>query len=463
MQVRRLNIKQLEIGGNYLAYSAKNKMLSSPNGTLVKVAEVSGTGIKVQVLGIPDAPLTAIARLDSRQDAWVYDPAGCDVVMKMADFDETQWPFWTPRLEASGWKQREFILDVSRFYLNTREGAGNGVTLYRMEETQINEKTGRPYVTNFPLNWLTPVNPPEWRVPRAERMGLGAVELPLPPKPVKPEHEEAVKNLMPFLKKIDGVCTENVNHIRVDADFKHYDRRVNQACHRAIQEEPGFQAKYVCTMGWNSGSSSWVKGRPCDEALELYITYLTSYSPYAEAFLTKDVKFILEHGYVIDGDAPNRIVAGACFATRQVWERPGRAEAFLELYKAGVPLDAAFMFGSQCSVFKGGKMKFGLTSSDHNHFQNGRVSDKCMVNFLKHKPEFPGDAYTQDVYASSGPGGVDGMWSKAYGKTSLIHKKLLDIKRSNGTPMDNALSVAEAVEQAADFIDEWLDKHDLAR
>lgn len=467
MQVRRLQTKQLIVGNTYLAFSAKNKKLSSPVGTFVAITSVTARGIKMLLLGTENPEEVAITKLDERDDAWIYDPSGVEIEMRLDPaLDKNQWPKWTPRLEASDWMSRIFTLDTSRFYKVERPGEpGNGVTMIRMEDPNINPSTGRAYVTNFPLNWVMPVNPPEWRIPRAERLGLGAVELPLPPKPVKPEHQEALKALVEsgLLKEISKQCRENVHHMRISADLKKTSVHLNQVCHREVKDDVRFEPAYLVTLGLNTGSSHWVKGKPStEEALELYITYLTNYSPYADVFISKDAKFILEYGYVIDTNSPNRLVLGACFATRQVWERPYRADAFLALYKAGVPLDAAFMFGSQCSVFSGGKMKMGLTSSDHNHFQNSLVSDKCMVNFIKHAPEFSGKPYKYEPNASDGGnGGVDGMWSKEYNKGSQIYKSLVDIKGQGTNPMTNMLPADEVVERAADLIDDWLSNHGL--
>lgn len=465
MQVRRLNSKQLIVDSIYLAYSAKNKKLSSKCGTFIRITEVSDKGIKAQLLGTENPEIVAIRNLDERDDAWVYDPEGCELEMRLDPaLDKTQWPRWTPRLEASSWMQRTFTLDMSRLYKVDREGQpGNGVTMIRMEDPDTNPTTGRAYVTNFPLNWVMPTNPPEWRVPRAERMGLGAVVLPLPPKPVKPEHQEALNALVEsgLLKQIAVENTENVHHMRISADLKETEINLNQACHARVQDDVDFEAEYLVTSGFNNGTSGWVKGRPCDGALELYISYLTQYSPYADVFISKDPAFILEHGYVIDTHQPNNLVLGACFATRQAWEKPYRAEAFLALYKASVPLDAAFMFGSQCSQFSGGKMKMALSSGDHNHFQNSQVTDKCMINFLTHKPAMPGKLYSEDVHASSNPRGVDGMWSTNYGKGSAIYKALEAIKIPTAPPHANALPVDDVVERAADIIDDWMGKHGM--
>lgn len=465
MQVRKLKTKSLVVGDIYLAHSAKNKKLSSTFGTLVKILTTTPVVISMEILGKAEKEIVSIRNIDSREDAWIYSPVGAELEMELRpDFDKNQWPSWTPRLEASSWVDRKFKFDLTRIHFLEAEGAGKGACLMRMEEADINPKTGRPYSTNFPLNWLQPTTPPDWRIPRAERMGLGVVELPLPPKPVKPEHEEAIKNLMPALEDmVKNHKKENTSFIKVGCDFKEIDRYYNQVCHRTIQNECNFKVDYVCTLGLNTTKiGSWVKGKPSDEALVLWVTYLASYSPYSEVFITKDPDFIIKYGYVIDADSPNRLVAGACYATRQVWETPWRAEAFLEFYKAGLPIDVAFVFASQCSTFNNGKMKLGMGHSGHNHFQASNASDECFINFIKHTPKYPGQSYQKNVNASGGRGGVDGMWSESYGGGSQISKSLSDIRDNKAPPHANALSVDEVVEKACDLIEDWMVKHGIS-
>jgi len=461
--LRKLKASNIIVGEIYVAFSAKNKMLSSnaDRGRFVLVTNKSATDLKVKLLGTEIE--TKIANFDKRKDAWVYDPKSAPIPIRVNANDPDEFPKFTPRMVNEGWNTKVFPFNSNELYTSTREGkAGFGITLLRHKGDTIKPETGEPYINNFRASWLLPTEAPEWHIPRSERMGLGAVELPLPKKPVPPEHEAVLEMLMPLIKKVKSSHTrDNVTFMQVSKDGKENELYRNQACHRQIQKQPDFEIGYVITLGSSTVKTSWVKGHPFKEAQYEYVNYLVNHSPYADAFITKDPEFILKYGYVLDASAPNRILVGACFATRQEWEKPFRAEAYYEFLKAGLVPDVAFIFGSQCSQYKDGKIKFGLTSGDHNFFQNGHASDKCLLNFIKHTPQFAGKPYSEDVHASSGTtGGVDGMWSKDFHhmsrvNTSKIHQQLLEIKKYGGDPTNNALPIEEAVDIACGFIEDW--------
>lgn len=249
-----------------------------------------------------------------------------------------------------------------------------------------------------------------------------------------------------------------MSHGKCSADFKKHKLYKKQACHRAVQEEENFNVEYLFTIGLNRcTTTSWNKGHPCDEAMRLWITYLTSYSPYADAFITKDPDYILEYGYILDGNAPSRLVVGGMFATRQVWERKARAEAMLEFYKAGFTLDEAFLFGSLCSVYDKGKMKLGESGSGHSHLYTGKLTDSCLLNFLEHSPEGKDFPYKESIDPSHRSGsGIDGMWSKDFNRKprAKLIDKLMDIKKA-GADFNNALPIEDVVERAFELIKDW--------
>lgn len=463
---RKLNVKNLVAGNIYVAFSAKNKMLSrnGDKGVFVKVVSTTPQNVKVQVLGTTTE--TAIAKLDSRDDAWVYDPAGAEVEVVARIADKAAWPGFTARMEREGWDGKAFTFKDDELYLVDDEGsAGYGLTLLRHEGDTIDPEEDAPYVNTFLMSDIYPTTPPEWRIPRAQRMGMGAIELPLPPKPVAEQHNAIIESLAPRFKEIyAGHGRENVSYMKVNLTENKEKCHFDKACHADMQTKCPFVPEYILTMGFPKGETRWAKDKAEGEALRLWVTYLTSYSPYADVFLTKDVDFILENGYIIDANKPARLVVGACYATRQVWEKGARARAFLELYQAGVPLHQAFVFGSQCSEHKDGKMKFAQEGSGHSHLYNGRLSNKCIMNFINGKPQYAGKLYTKDCHATNsvhgGRNGVDGMWSDQFGEdVSPMYQQLLSIKGQGG--WGAALPIDEAVERAADMIDDWVDKAGL--
>ncbi|QHJ82115.1 MAG: hypothetical protein [Caudoviricetes sp.] len=463
-QFRKLLVKNLVVGTTYVAFSARNRMLSrnGDSGVFVKVVSISGANIKVQVLGTSTE--TSINSLDTRKDAWMYDPAGSDMNVVARIADKAAWPGFSPRMAREGWDNKAFVFKEDGLYEVTEEDNADkaGTLLLRHEGDTIDPEEDMPYINTFLMSDIYPAEPPEWRIPRAQRMGIGAIELPLPPKPVAEQHKAIIDALSPHVVELRKKHTsENVSFAKYDADFDLVNEYRNQVCHARLQRTDDKRVKYILTIGRNDlqGKSSWVKGYASDEATRLYVTYLVSYSPYKNVFITKDVDFILEHGYIIDARQPARLVVAGCYATRQIWEKSERCEGFLSLYKAGIPLDLAFVFGCQCSEYKEGKMKFAQQGSDHSHLANGQLSNKCILNFLDGKPQFAGKPYNVDESASDnkhgGSYGVNGMWSSDFAvKTSPMFEKLKDIKQPGG--WGKALPVEDAVERAADLIDDWI-------
>lgn len=466
MQFRKLAIKNLEVGQIYIAFSAKNKRLSSngDKGVFVKLNEISGNGVKVQVLGTSQD--TSIASLDTRDDAWMYSPSGVEIPVVVRIADKKQWPGFSPRMEREGWDGKAFSFKEDELYtVEDEESPGNGLTLLRHPGETIDPEEDMPYVNNFLMSNVFPTTPPEWRVPRAQRMGIGAVELPLPPKPVAEQHKAIIALLTPHLKTlVQGHTRDNVSYGKFSGDLKQKNIYMNQVCHRTLQSEEDFPVEYVITLGVNKGvPGSWFRALPVQhEAMVLWITYLTSYSPYAPVFISKSPEYIMEHGYIMDGNAPSRLLVGAAFATRQIWEKPARADAFYKLYEAGVPLDQAFVFGCQCSEFDGKKIKFAQSGDGHSHLRHSGLSDKCILNFIHHTPQYPGKPFIKDNNASSnthgGKYGVDGTWSAAFAeKVSPMYKQLSSIKSVGG--WGGAVELEDGVERAADMIDEWAGRH----
>lgn len=457
-QFTKLKTAQLEVGEIYVAYSGRNKMLSSNGnrGRLVKLVKKSAEGATFTLLGTEET--TAITRVDTREDAWIYSPAGADLKVAVIRDDNANGPKFSPRMVKEGWDGKPFIFNAQEMYTSTRaDELYYNVPMLRHKGDTIKPETGQPYINNFVLACVVPVEAPEWRIPRAERMGLGAIELPLPKKPVPPESMAVIEALMSQLKHVATHGGSNVSFIKVDEKFKTISNHMNQGCHYSAQEGSSRPTRWLVTLGYNKGYPDKAK---LPEVLE-YINYIANYSPYADVILTKDPQFIYDHGYVIDGSASNKLVIGACFCTRQVWEKPYRAQAYYALLQAGVQPDAAFLFGGQCSQFNAKGVKFTLTEGNHNHFQNVKASNKDYIAFLKKTPAHLGEPYMKNPRASSDNKGIDGMWSTDFGSqgTSDLYTKLANIKRSGGSPMDNAMKADDAIEMAADIIDDWMGKH----
>lgn len=460
-EYRKLTNARLEVDQIIVAHNPKSKILNATKGLFCKVISKAEKSVKVQVLGTK----TEIRFSTETEGAWAYDPSSADtnVVVNCSDFNA--WPRFTPRMQAEGWQGKAFKWDSGELHLDRDERSqGFGLTLLRHKGDTIDPDTQQPYTNNFLMSSIFPAELPEWRVPRAERMGIGAVELPLPPKPVSVEHQEVIDKLTPKLNALRENHRSNVSFARYNDTLTKESVSAGQACHADLQRECSVKnPAYVATIGLNDAADDhgWRKGVASDEATKLWITYLTGYSPYADAFLTKDPEYILKYGYVLTTDVPNCLLVGACFATRQLWERPQRCEGFLELYKAGIPLDAAFVFGCQTSEYKDGRMKMAEAGSGHSHLKHSGLSDTCLLNFIDHTPGRAGKKTYRESYNASGSNdyGVDGMWSKDFDTASPMYKKLSDIKENGG--YGKSLPVDEVVERACDIIDDWLKKNEV--
>lgn len=459
-QYRKLTNARLEVDQIIVAHNPKSRVLNVPNGLFCKVISKAEKSVKVQVLGTK----TELRFSTEVEGAWAYDPSSADtnVVVNCSDFNA--WPRFTPRMQAEGWQGKVFKFDSAELHLDRDERSqGFGLTLLRHKGDTIDPDTNQPYTNNFLMSSIFPAEAPEWRIPRAERMGIGAVELPLPPKPVSVEHQEVIDKLTPTLNALRENHRSNVSFSRHNAELTETSKSTGQACHADLQRECTVRkVAYVTTIGINDvkDNNGWVKGKASDEATDLWITYLTSYSPYADAFLTKDPEYIKKYGYVLTADVPNCILVGACFATRQIWEKPARAEGFLELYKAGIPLDVAFVFGCQTSEYANGKMKLSEAGNGHSHLNNSGLSDKCILNFIKHTPERAGKKKYSESFNASGSNdyGVDGMWSKDFKeKKSEMFGKLSAVK--GGGQWGASLPVDECVDRVCDLIEDWMVKH----
>ena len=459
MQLRKLTVNKLVVDNVYVAYSSKSKKLSTNGnkGVFVKVKQVKGQDVSVEILG-KSGNNVVIRNVDEREDAFIYDPSSAPipVVVKCEDFNE--WPKFTQRMIDQRLNGTEFAFNVDELYVNTREGVGEGVTLILHDAGSINPLTGDVVRDNYRINWIVPKEAPEWRVPRAQRMGIGAVQIPLPPKPVEQGHKEVIEKLQPLLKEMkDGhESGNNISHFSVK-DFQAQQKVFNYVCHAKLRDNNHAKdADYILTLGINPEKTTdmYCNGLPeTKEAVDWYITYLTSYSPFAKVFLSKDVEQIKETGYVIDASFGGNLVVDACYATRMLWESPQRIDGMYALYLDGLSPDVAFIFGGQTSVFAKGKMKMGYTSSGHSHFQHDRAADECYENFLNHEAACEGKPYNKGGHNSS----TDDMWSKKYGTVSEIYRKLADIKKQGG--YGGALPVDDVVEQASGIIDEWLVAH----
>lgn len=450
-QYRKLKASRCDVDQVIVAFKPA---MGDKNGALFRIKEIKGNVLTGVLLASGKQAAVDL----SKEENWAYDPSAAPTSVVVHIADANAFPGLSPRMVKEGWDGKAFEFKPEEVVFDDKAASPGHGKFFLRHTGETKKEDGTLYRNLFLMSDIYLTAPPEWRVSRAEMMGADVVELPLPPKPVLAENNAIIEAITPWLKSLnDGLTSENTGHGKCTLDFKQKILHQNQVCHRELQREWQHPVGYVFTVGINRTplTGNWNKGLPSDEALDLWITYLTSYSPYADAFITKDPAYIKEYGYILRGDAPSRLVVGACFATRQVWEKKERAEGFLELYKAGLSLDEAFLFGCQCSVYKNGKMKLGQEGSGHSHLYNGRLTDECILNFFDHTTvkDVP---FNKNCNPSGSKGGIDGMWSKGFMEKprAKIVDKLFNIKKAGGG-MDNSLPVEDCVEMAVDAIREW--------
>lgn len=438
MLVRKSTVANLEVGGLYVAFSAKSKMLSSNGnkGVFVLVKEVMGKDVKVY---IPSLNKTMVLkRLDERQDAWMYSPDDSLKVLVNGADKAALFPKFTPRMnDAFEGKTMSFKPDA--LYKHEREGEGNGQTFYRFrgEDNKMN---------TFNFAWIKPDTAPEWRIPRAQRMGIGAVEVALPPKPVSAEEETLIEFLGASIEKFNKEKKENhtATFVMLNEKGAIIKTQYTGACHYALKEKGGI--RYVI--------SGICRREQLDEALhKKYITYLTTESPFKDAFLIKNADWIWKNGYILTGNVSAQMMGGACIATRQAWENPQFVEAWMGLAEQGLPLNVAFLFGSYALKSSNGKFAMGAGSSGHTVFSLSGMEEAAMVNFIDAKPvaENKKTYYEQNNYE-----GVNAMWGKIYGNAPSVLAKLKAIGGAGKWGASNYIDKTDCMEQAADIIEDWM-------
>jgi len=173
------------------------------------------------------------------------------------------------------------------------------------------------------------------------------------------------------------------------------------ACHGRLSSDEAALAKRVgvvtCTQQLSQSKCLISKNPKYKRA---YLDYLMNRSPYQSAFLSKDVDVCLEQDAIaITGHVPSNLMAGACVATRSVWERAGGlVYIFCELNQRGVPEDVAFMLAQTATISSGDEgrtIRWNRNSEDHHPFCPLPFTWECLKNFLTHTPAQPNKTWAE--------------------------------------------------------------------
>lgn len=443
MLVRKMSVANLEVGKVYVAFSAKSKMLSSngDKGVFVLV-EAVGKDVKVNILHLNKSMV--IKNLDGREDAWLYSPDDSLKIQVDATGKELEFPKFTPRMQ-DAFQGKEIKFDPSAVYKHEREGEGNGMYFYRFRGDDDKMNT-------FNFAWIAPNTAPEWRIPRAQRMGVGAIEIKLPPKPVSAEEQTLIESLSAAIAEFNKNKREDscASYVIVGDNGVIIDRSFSAACHASLSRSKG--GKWVI-----SGLKSLKKcnsngGVLTQKEYDDHINWLVNDSPFAKAFAVKSLEWIKANGFILTGDISAQLLCGACIATRQLWEYPQFVKAWYGLAEQGIPMNLAYVFGSY-AVTNGKDWGWGAGNTGHTVFNLSIMGDEQLVNFNDGKAV----KQNKEPYTEKGNYyGVNELWGTD--TQSSVFGKLKAIGGKGRYGASNYIAFDDSMEQAADIIEDWIKK-----
>jgi len=172
-----------------------------------------------------------------------------------------------------------------------------------------------------------------------------------------------------------------------------------------------------------------VQSKPDDleeEAFRHFIEWMMNYSPYRNAFISKNVSKVLKDGVVVlDVECQSDTLGGAATAFRQAWEN------YYKNYKAGRYLKTKIWWGlsqkvdpsvafavsnSLLSIVDGDKVVFNTQSSGHSPFDK---ENKTLINFFRNNNRDKTRSWSKTY--QYGIDGLSNIWSSPYAGKADIH------------------------------------------
>jgi hypothetical protein len=160
----------------------------------------------------------------------------------------------------------------------------------------------------------------------------------------------------------------------------------NTACHYGLHTPGVGGVKYVLSYIVTRGKELGADGKA-------FLNWLFNYSPWHEAFITKDVEEAFNTGIVLNVNVPNNILAGACIASRTPTEFPGRCAAWYEFVKAGVHPHLAMIYGVFFQWING--LMVWRPNDGHSALETRYIGEESVKNFLKHTPDVVNRPYKE--------------------------------------------------------------------
>lgn len=210
---------------------------------------------------------------------------------------------------------------------------------------------------------------------------------------------------------------------------KSYICHSNQACHAGLNMKNGWNhdANKLLSPDFIVSRIQWENNeRPLKtEVVDAYLKWLTTYSPYAKAFVYKGGPAMRKRGFVVTRtDIPSNLMAGALFASRAITEHSGQIALIWYLLKEeGVNPDVAFCYAHQVSSPDHERVDVGGTHCSGWHVAwNGDAPNQTIQNFLDRKYIIPNGNYKD----KNGYSNVQALWGNTSGGRNS-HRQLISI------------------------------------
>jgi len=192
-----------------------------------------------------------------------------------------------------------------------------------------------------------------------------------------------------------------------------YELFADQECHAEVRDcDEGHPYAYVLNHVAGDADfeeSQWRTSFTDDSCRIKYLDYLLNRSPYADIYMIKDPRFVLEKYSVHDGDCPNNMFLASLVAERYCYECDGYMNVFAKLIEH-IPEDAAFFFmhAAPREMYDEDNLYADYYTSDHDIFSKYKLTKQAFYNFRNNNPYYIGDNW---LYYGRGSGYVQTTWS----------------------------------------------------
>lgn len=164
-----------------------------------------------------------------------------------------------------------------------------------------------------------------------------------------------------------------------------------------------------------------------------YYNWLFNVSPWASVFISKSGEVALNTRFIYaDATSPSDLLIQAMQACRVVTEYHNIATTTVDLQKAGVEPNLAFLLASCMRGGKGreGSVDWDNDGSEHQVFSGSNLNPQSVERFLNNRPSKLNKPYSEDTQYSAN-GGLRAIWCKGTSGMKLTEfiRKHYDAKK----------------------------------